>query len=57
MVTKLNALLDDARKADAGKTGASGTRLRKGAADVAKDLKGFRAAVTEARAAATTDVG
>ena len=56
-IVKLQALFVDARKVDAGKTGASGTRLRKGTIDVAKDLKHIRDAVSEARVASAVDVG
>lgn len=53
IITKLNGTLDDARKVDAGKTGAPGTRVRAVALDVTKDLKDIRVAVSEIRAAAS----
>jgi hypothetical protein len=48
-IVKLQAGLDDARKVDAGKTGAPGTRLRKMTLDVTKDLKHIRESVSEIR--------
>lgn len=56
-IAKLQALLEDAKKVDGGKTGAPGTRLRKGMLDVTKDLKHIREAVSETRNAADVDVG
>lgn len=57
VILKLQGTLDDARKVDSGKTGASGTRLRKATLDVQADLKHIREALSEKRAAAANDVG
>ena len=54
-ITKLNALLADARKVDAGKTGAPGARLRKGTIDVGNDLKHIRECLSETRAASASE--
>ena len=56
-IVKLQALLEDARKVDAGKLGAPGVRVRKGTIDVGNDLKHIREKLSESRAAASTDVG
>lgn len=57
VILKLQAALVDARKVDAGKTGASGTRLRKATLEAQADLKHIREVLSEKRAAAATDVG
>jgi hypothetical protein len=57
VILKLQAALDDARKVDAGKTGAPGARMRQATLDVQADLKHIREALSEKRAAAANDVG
>lgn len=56
-IVKLQALLADARKVDAGQIGQPGARLRKGTIDVAGDLKHVREQLSETRAQAGTNVG
>lgn len=57
IITKLNGMLDDARKVDKGRLGEPGARLRKGTIDVEYDLKCIRGDVHAARAAAKSDKG
>ena len=49
IITKLNATLADAQKFDGGKTGATGTRVRKVAHEVIGDLKSLRLQISAAK--------
>jgi hypothetical protein len=49
IITKLNAALVDAKKFDGGKTGATGTRVRKAAHEIIGDLKSLRLHISAAK--------
>lgn len=49
IIADLQAAKEDATKVDSGKAGAPGTRVRKAASEAAKNLKGLRQAVLDAR--------
>ena len=49
IIADLQAAKEDATKVDSGKAGTPGTRVRKAASEAAKNLKGLRQAVLDAR--------
>lgn len=55
IIAKLQAVLPDADKVDAGKTGAPGTRVRKVAQEAKRDLDAMRRDVVAARGAGDED--